>query len=61
MLTRSTPHRPESTVSTRAHRGQRRRTAHRLAHAAIFSAVRGLAYATGTSTGGIILWWLTHH
>lgn len=42
-----------------------RRTTRRLVHAALFSVVRGMAYALGTAAGGglisIAIWWITHH
>ncbi|WP_119730106.1 hypothetical protein [Thermomonospora amylolytica] len=36
-----------------------RRTLRRLAYAALFAAVRGLAYAAGSGLIALIIWWIT--
>jgi hypothetical protein len=38
-----------------------KRTARRLGHAALFSAVRAAAAATGTGLITAIIWWIQHH
>ncbi|MFD0689905.1 hypothetical protein [Actinomadura fibrosa] len=38
-----------------------RTTRRRLAQAALFAAVRGLAGALGAAAGPFVAWWLTHH
>lgn len=35
-------------------------TPRRLARTALFAAVRGLAYASGTGAVGLLVWWLTN-
>ncbi|WP_281180265.1 hypothetical protein [Actinomadura hibisca] len=32
----------------------------RLHRAALFAAVRGLAYGTGSTAGGVIVWWIVN-
>lgn len=63
--------RPASSLTADMHRrqaltGTQRTTTHlrrRLLHAALFSGVRGLAYAIGASLGGSVtgtfIWWIT--
>lgn len=56
------PHqRFQQTPPTTPARRPQRTTVRRLACTALFAAVRGLDYAAGTTTGGVVLWWLTHH
>ncbi|MQY03287.1 hypothetical protein [Actinomadura macrotermitis] len=52
-MTVLTPQRPDRTRRLK-------RTGRRLMHAALFAAVRGLAYAAGTGAGGALIWWITH-
>lgn len=37
----------------------RRRTVRHLVRAAMFAAVRGVAYAAGTTTVTVIIWWIS--
>lgn len=39
----------------------RKHTIRRLCHVAMFSAVRAIAAATGSTTVAAIVWWIHHH
>lgn len=50
---------PAPTAASRRTRTGRK--IRRLGQAALFSAVRGIAYSLGAAAGAWLLWWLTQH
>ncbi|MEU7003256.1 hypothetical protein [Nonomuraea sp. NPDC046570] len=52
----TTPTQPSAAPTRRV----RRNIARRLARAALFAAVRGVAYAAGATTVTVIIWWISN-